>query len=111
MALGLLVHAGATGFAERVLFRGLAPRALRSWRLAMTRLALLAAFAALYFCESSGIRLSTPIFVWALTGAAGTALTAVLAWRLIATIRAFRAWRHRKGQPAPAHAEAAQALV
>ena len=95
MALGLLLHAGASGLAERIGFRTLAPKALRSWRLAIARLSLLAIAAALYFCVLRGLRLPQPVFVWALLGAAGTAFTAMLAARLIGIIRYFRARRRQ----------------
>lgn len=105
MALGFLIHAGASGFAERVLFRAFAPGSLRSWRLAVARLTLLAVGTALYGADLHGIRLPTPVFIWALLGTAGTALVAMIAGRLIGLVRYFRARREGGQQQAAPRAE------
>lgn len=106
LAVGLLAHAAATGFSERVLFRTLNPIALRAWRLAMARLGLIAAMAGLYAADSLALRLDPAVFRWLLAGSMGLAFTAMLASRLIAGIRFFRARRAARNAPAPPDAEA-----
>lgn len=93
LAIGFLVFSAASGAAERVLFRSLHPKALRSWRLAITRLLVLVGLGALYLFDRQGIRLDLLLFRWALLGSTMTALAAMLAFRLILIIRFFRARR------------------
>lgn len=101
LAIALLVHAAATGFSERVLFRTLNPVALRAWRLATARLSLIAAMAGLYAADSMMLRLDPAMFRWVLAGSMGLAFTAMLAGRAIALIRFFRARRAERIAPAP----------
>lgn len=106
LAVGLLAHAAATGFSERVLFRTFNPAALRAWRLAMARLSLIAGMVGLYVADSLDVRLDPAMFRWMLAGSMGLAFTAVLASRMIALIRFFRARRAVRALPAPAGAAA-----
>lgn len=107
LAVGFLTHAAATGFSERVLFRTLNPVALRAWRLAMARLCLLAGMVGLHAADSTGFRLDPGGFRWIMAGTTGLALMAMLADRLIALIRFFRARRAAQAIPEPEVAEAA----
>lgn len=91
--LAFFLHAAASGFSERVLFRLLHPRALRSWRLAIARLTLIAMTMALFSLESHGQRLDPTLYHWALLGLVGTVLAASTGYWLIAILRAFRARR------------------
>lgn len=93
VALAFLLHAAASGFAEQILFRLLHPRALRSWRLAIARLTLIAMAAALFLMEGYGWRLDPVLFRWALLSLVGTALAASLAYGMIAAMRAYRSRR------------------
>lgn len=104
LAVGLLAHAAATGFSERVLFRTLNPVALRAWRLAMARLSLIAGMAGLYVADSLDVRLDPGVFRWLMAGSMGLAFTTMLASRLIAGIRYVRARRAARITRLPAAA-------
>ncbi len=99
-AIALFLHAAACGLGERVLFRTLHPRALRSSRLAAIRLTQLALLIGLYLADRRGVRLDPLMFRWALFGLAGIALVAMIADWLIAAIRFFRARRKAPENPA-----------
>lgn len=101
LAVALLAHAAVTGFSERVLFRALNPAALRAWRLAMARLSLIAGMAGLYAADRMALRLDPAMFRWLLAGSAGLAFAAMLASRMIALIRFFRARRAARALPPP----------
>lgn len=102
-ALAFLLHAAASGLAERILFRTLHPKALRAWRLAMVRLSLMALLAALYLADHHGLRLDPGFVRWALAGLTGIALVAILAYRLIQGIQMMRMRmrRQRRNPPCP----------
>ncbi len=93
IALGVLLHAAASGVAERLLFRILHPRALRAWRLAMARLALIVLLALILVLERQGFRLDPVLFRWALLGLGLTGFIAMIGYRLILLIRFFRSRR------------------
>ena len=98
-ALAVLLHAVASGFAERILFRTFHPKALRAWRLAMVRLSLMALLGGLYLADGYNLRLDPVFLRWALAGLTGTALMAILAYRLIQLMQMIRAWRLRRVRP------------
>lgn len=100
-ALAFLLHAAASGLAERILFRTLHPKALRAWRLAMARLGLMALLVALYLADRTGLRLDPAFVRWALAGLTGVAIMAILAYRLIQVMQWVRARRQRKTSPPP----------
>lgn len=106
LAVGLLAHAAATGFSERILFRTLNPAALRSRRLASARLTLLAAMIGLYVADRVEFRLDPAIFRWLLAATTGLAFTTMLADRLLALLRFFRQRQEARIAPVPAPPDA-----
>lgn len=103
-AAAFALHSAASGFSERVLFRWLRPRALRSGRLALARLALIGLAAALFWAESQSLRPDAAVARWFMLGAALSLGAAMIAGWIIRAIRGVRAWRERRASPAPAAA-------
>jgi hypothetical protein len=97
IALGFLLLAAASGFAESILVRLLHPGALRSWRLAVTRLSLIALLGMLAFLRDQGLALDPAVFRWALLGTAMMALAAMIAFRLINLARYVQRKRPASG--------------
>jgi hypothetical protein len=96
VALGFLLHAASTGLAEGLFHRVLHPRALRSWRLAISRLTLLGLVAAIALLWRHDLRLEAPLFRWLLLGLAMIALNAMIGYRLIRLVRRLRLWREAR---------------
>lgn len=105
-ALGFLLHAAATGIAEGLFHRVVHPRALRSWRLAVSRLTLLGLVAGIALLWRHDLRLEAPAFRWLMLGLAMTALGAMVGYRLIRLVRRLRGWRAARVTAEPVPVEA-----
>jgi hypothetical protein len=102
LALATLLQASASGISEFVLLPVFFSRALRSWRLALARIVLLALVGLLIAFDHSGWRLSPALYHWGLASFFGIGGLAILAYWMILAIRLARKRREQRLSPIPA---------